>query len=218
MTRFFNPNRKLARLVLCAMVAIVGTASGCAGVLVGLSWMMGGDMIPPRSKALQGKRVAVVVVSDTSTYGRTGEAAMLNLNLNQMLRRNVRSVSMISPDRIADWRDKTDDFSPDFKKLGKSVKADVVLVVQMEGFSTESGKTLRKGKVDWGVTVYDVRGGEIAYRDKDTFQFPQNGYHITDSTPFQFRKEFVKRLAVTIARHFHSYSKYDALGLDPPGI
>ena len=216
MTRQFT-QRRLAVLLLALTPVVCST--GCAGAFATMSWMLGGDMIPPRSKALRGKRVALLVKSDSATFGGSGEERMLTLALTQILRKNVSGIQMIAPDRIADWRDKTDEFTPNLAKLGKAVKADIVVTVNMEGFTTEAGKTLRKGKVDWGVTVYDVhKKGEIVYRTKDNFSFPKNGYHITDASPYQFRRAFVQRLAVTIGRHFHPYSKYEAVGLDPPGI
>jgi hypothetical protein len=129
---------------------------------------------------------------------------------------------VIPTDRVADWIDRNDWNQVDYKEIGRGVKADMVLAIDLDGVRLHEGKTLYKGRASVVVTVYDMTDdGKVVFRrDLTDFSFPKNGArHSTEMSEARFQRLFVEVLAKQVGKYFYSYRREenfanDALLLD----
>ena len=88
--RTLNPRNVF--IIICLVPYLLACSSGCA--IVGLASVMmyawKGQVVPARYDGLEGKRVAVVCLSDTNMY-----AGELSLAVEQLLKRKVSDIEVI---------------------------------------------------------------------------------------------------------------------------
>jgi hypothetical protein len=196
--------------LLIASALIVMCTSGCVGIAAQLMYMAGMGDIPAEFEGLEGKRVAVVCVSNRSAYGSGQEAEALARMVSVILRREVKKIDVVSHTEINNWKDISDWDEVDYRAVGRGVKADMVVAIDLKSMSYYEGQTLYKGRANFSVTVYDMKDSAKVVWSKDTpdFQFPvQGGRPVTDMVEAKFQKSFLTIMSQDIARSFHSYDK-----------
>jgi hypothetical protein len=194
-------------LVALSLAWLLAAASGC-GPLATVAWLIHGpEMIPAEFDGLKGKRVAVVCLDAKSLSGPGGEADTIAKAVSMMLDRNVRDIKMVRQSEVADWLDSHGDDLTDFRDVGRGVKADMVVGIDLLSFSLHEGQTLLKGRAKVGIKVYDMKkGGELVYEKAPTeHAWPENGArHVTENEA-NFRNIFIGMLAERIARDFYPF-------------
>ncbi|MEX0820176.1 MAG: hypothetical protein WD070_11315 [Pirellulaceae bacterium] len=200
---------KMTRIVIILAVLVsLPLAGGCVGLLSTMRWMSGQNLVPAEYGGLKGKRVAVVCVSDASSYGSGSESLLLAREVNSILQKNVKDIELVRPDEIADWIDREGWDEIDYREIGRGVKAERVVAIGLASFSIREGTSLYKGRADVTVSVYDMtEGGHEVFRNSvPEFSFPTTGpYPVGDLSEVQFRRAFLKTLSQHVARHFHAY-------------
>lgn len=191
---------------------------GCIGFTAQLlNVIQGGDKIKADFTGLEGKRVAVVCVSNSSSYGPNTVCTMLERSVASVLQKEVKNIEIIRQGEVADWVDNNDWDQMDYREIGLGVEADMVLAIDLDGFSLHEGRTLYKGNANVTITVYDMEeGGKVAYREEiPDFTFPRTGArHTTEISEPRFRRLFVMVLARNIAKYFHAYHIEDDIATD----
>ncbi len=191
---------------------------GCVGSIAQfLNVVRGGHKIKADFKGLEGKRVAVVCVSNSSSYGPNTVCTMLERSVASILQKEVKNIEMIRQGEVADWIDNSDWDQLDYREIGLGVEAEMVLAIDLDGFSLHEGRTLYKGTANVTITVYDMEdGGNVAFREEITdFTFPRTGArHTTEISEPKFRRLFVMVLARNIAKYFHAYNIEDDIATD----
>ena len=168
----------------------------------------GKNLVPAEYDDLKGKRVAVVCVSDNSSYGTGSESLLLAREVSLILRANVKDIELVRADEIADWIDRKGWDEIDYREIGRGVKAERVVAVGLAGFSIREGASLYKGRADVSVSVYDMADGgdEVFRKSVPEFSFPATGpYPVGDLSEVQFRRAFLKTLSQQVARYFYAY-------------
>jgi hypothetical protein len=190
--------------VFCAL--ILASSTGCA-VLYQLAYG-DGTKIAARYAGLKEKRVAVVCVINPSTYGDGTTSTLIAENVGRILRQNVEKIDVVRQDEVSDWMDVNDWDESDFVDIGRGVKADMVVAIDIDSFSLHESKTLLKGRADVTTTVYDIAGGgsDVFRTTEHDFSFPTT--HAipsiaTDSRVFQ--RTFIEVLSQHIAKSFYDY-------------
>jgi hypothetical protein len=90
---------------------------------------------------------------------------------------------------VADWLDSHGDDLTDYRDVGRGVKADMVVGIDLLTFNLHEGQTLLKGRAKVGVKVYDMtKGGELVYKLRQECR-PENGGNVTEKR--QLRTIFV---------------------------
>jgi len=201
--------KKMTRvaMLLVGLLSLPGT-SGCAGLLTTLQWAGGKNLVPAEYDDLKGKRVAVVCVSDNSSYGTGSESLLLAREVSLILRANVKDIELVRADEIADWIDRKGWDEIDYREVGRGVKAERVVAVGLAGFSIREGASLYKGRADVSVSVYDMADGghEVFRKSVPEFGFPATGpYPAGDLSEVQFRRAFLNTLSQHVARYFYAY-------------
>ncbi len=195
--------------------------SGCTALLTTMRWVSGEDMIPAEYDGLQKQRVAVVCVSDSSSYGTGSESILLSREVGALLRKNVKDIELVRPDEIADWIDREGWDEIDYREIGRGVKAQRVVAIGMEGFRLYEGSSLYRGRANITVSVYDMTdgGNEVFRKHVPELSFPATGpYPAGDISEVQFRRAFLQTISNHVARYFYRYDMAENFGRDPTFI
>jgi hypothetical protein len=212
-----SPSIRRRHLLWAGIAVGVLPLSGCAGLLAQLSYIAGGALVEPEYKGLEEQKVAVVCVSDSSSYGIGNEGELLSRGVAKLLQQNVKEIKVIEWSKVADWIDRNWN-EIDYREVGRGVKADRVVAIDLKGFRIHEGSVLFKGRADLTVAVYDMTqdGREVYRRDISEFTFPVNShYHATETSENRFRRQFLAVLSREVAKRFYPYEINEDFGGDP---
>ncbi len=188
---------------------------GCA-IVNHLMYVVGGATVPAEFDGLKGKRVAVVCVSPNDDYGPGSNAVMLSKQVESLLRARVKEIRVVPHGEVANWIDRNN-WQYDYLQIGRGVKADFVVSIDLMRFSLREGSTLYKGHADANVSVFDMsQGGNKVYHNVlEDFTFPARGAQpVTDISESKFKRAFVRVLAENIVRSFHEYDIQEDVASD----
>ncbi|NND97475.1 MAG: hypothetical protein HKN47_09135, partial [Pirellulaceae bacterium] len=189
---------------------------GCLGVFANLMHAVGADQVPAEYKGLEDSSVAIVTVTNSSHYSDDTSARLLSRMVSDIVIKEVDDVSLVREDQIEQWRDLNGWDSVDFLSIGKGVKADKVLGIELTNLRLRDGATLYRGRADVSLSVIDVATGEVLYRRSlDEFTYPITaGQYTSETTESRFRKLYLSMLAKQIARSFHRWDMTDDFATD----
>jgi hypothetical protein len=206
-------------IVLMVMLTIAALpAIGCQSALFTAMYLFKGLDVPPDFKELKGKTVAVVCRPMVSlTYSNANVGRDLAQQVNLLLKDQVPKIKMIDPRKIAKWTD--ENTWEEYAEVGKAMKADMVVAIDLESFSIYQGQTLYQGKANATVRVFDCtltgKGKEVFHKNLPQAVYPPNmPIPASDRTEPDFRREFVLVLANQIARHFYAHDPHADFGQD----
>ena len=199
-------------LLLC--VSLLACSSGCA-VLYQLAYGEG-HTIEAEFDGLEGQRVAVVCVVNPSTYGDGSTAAQISDNVSQILQQNVPNIDVVNQDEVSDWLDTNDWDESDFEEIGRGVKADMLVAIDIDSFRLHESTTLYKGRAQVTTTVYDIAKGKTAFRTTDhEYTFPTtHPVHVTATDAGAFHRKFIYLLSEHIAKNFYDYNLHEDFARD----
>ena len=128
----------------------------------------------------------------------------------------MRGVSLIREEQIEQWRDENGWDTSDFLSIGRGVKAEKVLGIELTNLQLRDGKTMYRGRSDVNLIVIDVESGDVVYRKEiDEYSYPVSaGQHTSETTEVKFRKLYLSMLSRHIGRHFHKYDHTDLFASD----
>jgi hypothetical protein len=206
--------RSLVALLLA--VAITIPHAGCIGFASTLMYWIKGNKVEARCTALEGKRVAVVCVAGSGVSGSSNEGEVLARTVAMILEKNVKKIDIVRPEEVADWRDQNNWDEVDYKSIGRGVKADVVVAIDLASFGIHDNPTLLRGRASVKTTAYDIADkGKIVFRDgPKEFAFPENGAQHVVENETNFKRIYLTMLAQDIAKSFYAYDKLDDVARD----
>lgn len=205
----------LLALVLLASCVLL-TQTGCLGLLSNLMHAVGADRIPPEYEGLAKSKVAIVTMTDQSQYSDDVAARLLTRKVSDVLSMEVKEMTLVHDEAIQKWRDTHGWETIDYLEMGKEVKADKLLAIEMTDMRLRDGATLYRGRAAILITVYDIATEKVVFRKEiDEYTYPaQAGQYTSETTETKFRKLFLSMLAKQISRTFHSYDFADTVALD----
>lgn len=191
--------------VICfgSLALVVGT--GCAHV-ANLIYAVKGNTVPAEYDGFDGKRVAILCSTD-SGLSNDATAALLSRYVQATLENKVKEIEVVKQEEVEQWLDVHGWTKSDYYEIGKGVKADQVLAIDLMNLSLRDGATLYRGKADISVKVYDVsQEDKILYsKNIPEFSFPKiGGSPVTDSSEAKFRGVFVTIVSQKIASLFYA--------------
>jgi len=205
----------LAAFLTVAMIVIA--AGGCQGALATLMYLTKGTDTPAEYDGLREKRVAVVCRPLVNLkYRNSGAARDLARELSVLLGKRVPKVEMIEQRKVAEWIDENGQWD-DCLEVGKALDADMVVAVDLHGFSIYENQTLYQGKATVAVRVYDcsVPGEPVFQREPPQTVYPPNSViPRADRPEKEFRREFVEVMADQIGRYFYAHDRYADYAMD----
>jgi len=206
-------------LAAALMIAIL-PAAGCQSVLVTAMYLIKGTDVDPDFKELKGKKVAVVCRPMVTLQYRDSNAGRdLARQITLLLQEKVPKIKTIDQQKVSKWTD--ENTWEEYSEVGKALNADMVVGVDLEGFSIFQGQTLYQGKANATIKVYDCRKNNKLVYEKTipTSVYPPNtGIPTSDRSEAAFRREFIHVLADQIARHFYAHDPHADVGQDIAAI
>ena len=197
---------------------VIASSFGCTGIAAQLGWMLYGRYEQAEYDGMKGKRVAVVVNSDASSYGPNLLTKALSNHVGVYLTNNVKDIEVVRQGEIENWKDNNNWSISNYVELGKAMKADRVLAIEIGSYSTREGQTLLKGRANITVSVYNIEnGGAHEYvRGPEDFEFPKTHARprVSASDESRFESVFLQIMAEDIAKRFYKHEIVDNYATD----
>ncbi|TWT99673.1 hypothetical protein Pla108_06160 [Botrimarina colliarenosi] len=204
--------RYATRLSLALAALTLLPSAGCLHMLLatGIYMFQGGNIKDAECEALNGKRVVVFCSQPASQeFRHAGASRQIAQRVSELLEVNLRKKEKIDvvPQRQVDaWIDEND--SDDYLELGKAVKADLIVYIDLAHFELFAGQTVYQGNSDVKLTVFDMNDGGRRVWDKELGEilYPVNApIAIQSKSPATFQKEYVNVLSEAVGKHFYPH-------------
>ncbi len=188
-------------------------AAGCS-LLPTIAYVIKPEDVPAEFDGLNGKRVAVICRATSLEYADPSVSRDLALRVGALLRKNGRKIEVVDERELADWVDKHD--WRDYREVGRALKADMVVGMDLERFELSRGSTLVQGQADVRLTVYDIKNNQTVWEKRpQTIKFPPNSpYAAADRQEDDFRRQFLGVLSERVARYFYAYDSRKDFAID----
>ncbi|MHC2067042.1 hypothetical protein ACYFX5_06195 [Bremerella sp. T1] len=188
--------------------------SGCVGLLAAI--LRDTEYAPAKFKGLEEKKVAVLCVAGPSFYSENSTSRQLAEQVESQLVMHVDEIKIIPQQKIDDWKDVSGWDNMDYREAGKSLKADMVIAIDLARFEIQPNPGVYKGTAEFVVSVYDINhDGKLVFQDTPSpVEFPLNGLASEVSSERQFRNSFLRLLSHRISRNFYKYNVREDLMLD----
>lgn len=197
---------KSATVVSCFVVLLAN--AGCVQLAANLLHAWHGGVIPAEFDDLKGKRVAVVAITDAGISTDPNSILLANF-VRGLLEKNVKKIDLVTQDEVDPWFEGDSTGSEkDFIAMGKGVKADMVVAVEMTQLTLREGQTLFRGKADLAVSVYDMKkSGKVIFRKRHSeFAYPEmGGMPATETDETKFRRVYLLHVAEKLSHHFYGH-------------
>jgi hypothetical protein len=216
MDRFSRRRITVALILMAAALSLCG----CQSLLVTALYLFKGNEVDPEFAELKGKKVAVVCRPMVALqYHNSSVARDLAEQISILLEKNVPKIHLVDQRKINKWLD--ENTWEEYREVGKAVKAEMVVGVDLESFSLYQGQTVYQGRANAAVAVYDSQ-----QKWKKVFEkaLPQSVYppnspiSAADRLEADFRREFVAVLADQIGRHFYAHDPYPDMAQDAAAL
>jgi len=201
--------------ILAATVAIA-SSGGCRSAMATAMYLIKGNDVEPDYSGLKGKKVVVVCRPPAGlSYANATVGRDVAQQMSKLLQERVGKIKVVDAQKVAKWCD--ENTWEEYVEVGKALKADMVVGVELDKFSIYQAQTLYQGKANATVRVYDCKdGGKVVFEKimPQTVYPPNTFIQTSDVQESEFRREFIGILADQVARHFYSHDAYDDLGRD----
>lgn len=201
-------------MILCFVVFNFG----CIGVTSHFMYWIKGNRVDPEFDGLEGKRVAVVVVSNATPYGPDVATKLLTQKIRMRLSNEVKKIDLVSRGDLENWIDNHDWDQLDYLEIGKGVNADVVLAVELDGYMIQNRSSMFRGNTNFSIQVYDLNkeSGSIATpvygKGPIEYAYPRdNPVPSMSLSQNVFEKQFISELGEQISNYFCGYEAPDQI-------
>jgi hypothetical protein len=215
-----RPSLRHGIALLVALAITILPAFGCRSVMTTAAILIWGTDVDPDFKDLKGKKVAVVCRPLVMLQYRDSNAGRdLAQQVSLLLQKQVPKIQTVDQRKVTKWTD--ENTWEEYTEVGKAMKADMVVGIDLESFTIFQGQTLYQGKADATIKVYDCQNGGKLVFEKTIPQsiYPPNaGIAASERTEAAFRREFLEVLADQIARHFYAHDPHADIGQDSTSL
>jgi hypothetical protein len=214
-----RPNAAQPWLLILLLAAIVASAGGCTSLLFTASYLFKGNDVPAECDKLREKRVVVVC---RPLVGLRYNLARVDQDLAQevgaLLRQSVPKIKVVDHRKVAEWMD--ENTWEEYVEVGKALKADLVVGIDLEHFELHKSQTLLQGRATSEVKVYDCQTGKLVFRKRPPQMVypPNREVQTSDVQEADFRRQFVRVLADQLGRHFYAHDRYENFAMDAKNI
>jgi len=188
---------------------------GCVKLTANLINAFRGYDVPPEFGKFKGKKVAVVCATDEG-IGADANGILMARNLRVLFEQKIKDVELVSQEAIDQWNADDSIESKGYAELGRGLKVDYVLVVEMQNLKLREGQTLYRGKSDLSVKVYEMESGgkEVYAKQLGTYTFPKSGMPATEIDESRFRRNYLLMASKTVGRLFYGHDLGEDVGED----
>jgi hypothetical protein len=190
---------------LLFLLCVVLLNSGCIKLAANMIHAIRGNDLPAEYSGLAGQRVAVVCSVDGSVASEAS-GSMLTSFVNSLLVKNLPKSTIIGQEEVERWLEIEGWSGNDALAVGRGVKADQVVSIQVTDLKLKDGATLYRGSCDIRVSVYDTKAdGKLSFVKNITeHAYPRvGGTPISDTTETKFRSAYLQVVAHKVAGLFY---------------
>ena len=210
--------RGIALLVVLAVAVL--PAVGCQSLMFTVAYLWKGTDVPPEFDGLKGKHVAVVCRPLPSLqYSNSNVGRDLAGQVTQLLQQNVPKIKTIDQRKIAKWTD--ENRWEEYTEVGKAMKADVVVGIDLESFSLYQGANALPGQGQCHGPGLRLQERQIAVREEHAavgLPAEHRPFPPRSMTEPEFRRKFMLVLADQIGRHFYAHDPHADLAQDSTAL
>jgi hypothetical protein len=208
--------RKSALLAVLGLV--LASTAGCQVLMLTAGLLFKGTDVDPEFAGLKDKKVAVICRPTQSVqYANPYASRELANEVSALLKTNVPKIDILDQQKINKWIDEHD-ADAEYTDVGKGVKADLVVAIELEAFNLKAGQTLFQGRSNVAVHVFDCQKGghnkEIFHKSMPEIVYPRGMPVATDRREADFRHEYVLVLAKRVGELFYQHDPYADVGED----
>jgi hypothetical protein len=199
------------------LVLWLAATSGCTAPLLTALYLIRGTDEEAECKELKGKRVAVVCRPLVTLQFRNANVAKdVAREVGMILKENVSKIQLVDQIKVDEYMDEKATGEDDYLDIGRALKADLVLGIDLEQFDVLLGQTVYQGRATTSIKLYDCKTAKLVFRkEPPEIKYPPNhAIPTVNKAEGEFRREFVQVLAKRIARHFHDHDPNEDVGLD----
>ncbi len=214
-----RPSRCGRLVALGTMTAALLALAGCTNALFTAMYLIKGNAAPAEFKLPKEKSVVVVCRPVASLqYCNARVDQDLAHVVSDLLKHNLPKIKVVDPRKASEWMDENP--WQEFVEVGRGLKADLVVGIDLEQFQLYQGQTLYKGQATTDLKVYDCKTGEIVFRKRPPqIAYPPNrSVQTSERQEAEFRQEFVHHLADQVAGYFYDHDPYLNFALDSKTI
>jgi len=188
---------------------------GC-GAAAQLMYVLKGHAVQADFQGLEGKKIAVVCVSDASAYGPDPLTYSISNAMSVKLARGLKDSTVVPVTKVEEWIDTNGWDERDFVALGKGVDVDAVVAVDIASYSIHEGTTLFKGRADVTATVYNIeKEGQVEHHyGPKIFEYPKSGRPAIQTTDRQFEAMYLGQLVIHLSNQFCEHDHLDSFARD----
>ncbi|MCE9605223.1 MAG: hypothetical protein K8U03_10020 [Planctomycetia bacterium] len=212
--------RMQIKLVALASALCVPLACGCTQALITGIYLTKGVETPAEFKELKGKKTAVVCRPLVELqYSSSSAAQRLAGTVSLLLKKKVKKIELIGAQKIEQWTDEHE--WQEFSEVGKAVKSDYVVGIEIEEFKLYQGQTIYQGRARVHVTVHDMsKDGELVYEKNlpEIVYPPQAGIPTSEKPEEEFRRQFIGVVAEQVGRLFYGYDHRKDYAVDSTAL
>lgn len=212
-------DRHATRFAFGLSACLAALATGChPGLMIASAMYMweGGNLAPAECEALEGKRVVVFCRPPAAQeFRHAGASRHIAERVGQLLEMNVPGIKLVAQQKVDEWIDEND--SDDFEELGKAVKADYVVQLELSHFELFKGSTVYQGNSDVTVNVYDMNDDARLVWNKPMGEvlYPvHSGIAVQDKSVSAFQGEYVNVLSEQVAQYFYRHDPHAHFAID----
>jgi hypothetical protein len=166
--------------------------------------------IPAEFDGLIGKKVVVVCKPVASQeFSNSGAAKALEEGISERLKAKIKDIKIIDPQKVNVLID--EEGLEDYVAIGRKLKADKVVAVDIESFGIFDGQTLYRGRSTVSISVYDVAEKNREWHKlPPIIEYPRTGsIPAADLAENEFRGKFVKIISEQVAQLFYPHDTID---------
>ena len=195
--------------VAALTVLAVFSAGGCQSLAITAAYLWHGTDQEAEFPGLKEKKVAVVCRPLVALqYRNAGAARELAQQVGVLLKAGIPKVKIIDQQKVAAWADENS--WDEYTEVGKAMKADMVIGIDLTAFNVFEGQTLYRGKANLAVKVYDLskeKGSQLVFHKTlpQSIYPPNIAIPVSDKQEADFRTDFIGVLAEQVGRYFYAH-------------
>ncbi len=195
---------------------VAASCIGCIPFAANMIRTIRGDDLPAEYNGLNEKRVAIVCTVD-GKEANDASSSLLTSFISAALVQNLPKATIVSQEEVDRWAEIEGWSNNDALAIGKGVKADQVVSIQVSNLKLRDGATLYRGSSDIRVSVYDVAAdGKLSFVKQFTeHSYPRiGGAPISGTTESKFRSAYLQVVGIKVANLFHAVDPTFEYALD----
>jgi hypothetical protein len=202
-----------ATSVTLSCLAVMLLATGCSLVPT-IAYIIKPEDTPAEFDGLNGKRVAVICKATSLEYTQPTVGREVALQVGALLAEHGSKIEVVDERELADWTDKHD--WDNYAEVGRALKADMVVGIDIDRFETSRGSTLLQGQAAVRLSVHDINKNLVVWTKTPAPVTTPPSMLESGSTAHEaeFRRRFIAMVADRIAHHFYDYDSRKQFATD----